>query len=249
MVLGLENTLGYNPLRIAEYERAIGPGENAGDPNLRHFPGTFRGYKCKLASLLGLQYLVLDRPLARLPRHIPRPKASLIHAAPGMYIYKLGTATPRAYLATKVSAIDSQAAIDDNAMPEFDRAHEALIDDKSLPLMRGDYGADREDDGAGAELALANSHVAIAAYHANSVLIEVDTDRPGILVLHDLYYPGWTASVDGQTQNVLRANLLFRGVEVAAGHHVVEFRFEPFALDNLAGAALALVRPAPVDEP
>ncbi|MDB5651932.1 MAG: conserved rane protein of unknown function, partial [Hyphomicrobiales bacterium] len=35
MVMGLENTLGYNPLRIADYSRAIGPGENSGDPNLR----------------------------------------------------------------------------------------------------------------------------------------------------------------------------------------------------------------------
>jgi hypothetical protein len=251
MVLELENTLGYNPLRIAEYERAIGPGENAGDPNLRHFPGTFRGYKCKLASLLGLQYLVLDRPLARLPRHIPRPKANLIHAAPGMYIYKLGTATPRAYLATKVSAIDSQAAIDDKAMPEFDRAHEALVDEKSLPFVRGDYGADHEEDStsSGADPSSANSHVAIAAYHATSVLIEVDTDRPGILVLHDLYYPGWTVSVDGQNERVLRANLLFRGVEVAAGHHVVEFRFEPFALDNLVNAAQDVVGAAHPDKP
>ena len=59
MALKLENTVGYNPLRIDGYERAVGPGDNAGDPNLRHFPGTFRGYKCKLAALLGLEYLVL----------------------------------------------------------------------------------------------------------------------------------------------------------------------------------------------
>jgi hypothetical protein len=37
MVLNLEDTIGYNPLRLADYERAIGPGENAADPNLRQF--------------------------------------------------------------------------------------------------------------------------------------------------------------------------------------------------------------------
>ncbi|MEA2833212.1 MAG: hypothetical protein QOG66_1414, partial [Methylobacteriaceae bacterium] len=78
MVLKLENTLGYNPLRISDYERAVGPGENAGDPNLRHFPGTFRGYRCRLASLLGLEYVVLDRPLVRLPRQFPKPQATQI---------------------------------------------------------------------------------------------------------------------------------------------------------------------------
>ena len=71
MVLGFEDTIGYNPLRIADYERAVGPGENAVDPNLRQFPATFRGYKCRLAGLLGLEYLVLDRPIEKLPRHFP----------------------------------------------------------------------------------------------------------------------------------------------------------------------------------
>ena len=72
MVLGLEDTIGYNPLRLADYEKAVGPGENAVDPNLRQFPGTFRGYRCRLAGLLGLEYLVLDRPVEKLPRHFPR---------------------------------------------------------------------------------------------------------------------------------------------------------------------------------
>src|SRR3712207_9295905 len=45
---------------------------NAADPNLRQFPTTFRGYRCRLANLLGLEYLVLDRPLEKLPRHFPR---------------------------------------------------------------------------------------------------------------------------------------------------------------------------------
>jgi hypothetical protein len=238
MVLGLENTLGYNPLRIADYERAVGPGENAGDPNLRHFPGTFRGYKCKLAALLGLEYLVLDRPLTRLPRHFPRPRAVQLFAGNGMYIYKLGNAAPRAYLATAVTPVNSQEVLSEHALPEFDRAHEVLIDETSLPLIKSNYGATYGADAAPA----ADAHVTIAAYHNESVWIEVDTDRAGVVVLHDLYYPGWEVLVDGNTQPILRANLLFRGVEVPAGHHLVEFKFRPFSLSNLA-QALATLEP------
>ena len=96
MVLKLENTLGYNPLRISDYERAVGPGENAEDPYQRHFPGTFRGYRCALASLLGLEYLVLGRPLTNLPRHFPRPShIQQLYVGDSMYIYKLGVAAPR----------------------------------------------------------------------------------------------------------------------------------------------------------
>ncbi|MGH6830887.1 MAG: YfhO family protein, partial [Methylocella sp.] len=86
MVLKFENTLGYNPLRIDDYERAVGPGQDAEDFSLRHYPGTFRGYNSHLAALLGLEYLVLDRPLTELPRHIPRPKAQAIYTSDTMYI-------------------------------------------------------------------------------------------------------------------------------------------------------------------
>lgn len=234
MVLGLENTLGYNPLRISDYERAVGPGENAGDPNLRHFPGTFRGYKCKLASLLGLEYLVLDRPLAKLPRHFPRPLATTVFAGDRMYVYRLGKPAPRAYLATLVRSVDSDSVLEEHSLPEFDRSHEALIDAASMSAL----GADVARGDANPAL---DPHVVIAAHHNDTVVIEVDSDRPGVLVLHDLYYPGWEARVDGVQGTLLRANLLFRGVEVPAGHHIVEFSYHPLSLANLSVAARGLL--------
>ena len=63
-----------------------------------------------------------------------------------------------------------------------------------------------------------------------------------MLVLHDLYYPGWTATVDGAMVPVLRTNLIFRGVAVPAGHHTVEFSFHPFAGQNLLAALDCLLR-------
>ena len=235
MVLGLEDTLGYNPLRISQYERAVGPGENAEDPGLRQFPGTFRGYKSRLASLLGLEYLVLDRPLAKLPRHFPRPMAVPVFEGKDFFVYRLGKPAPRAYFATRILAVDSEAALDEHVLPEFDRTTQALIDVGSMAAVGAEVK--RGDPNPGLD-----PHVLIAARHDNDVTIEVDSDRPGILVLHDLFYPGWEARVDGASMPVLRANLLFRGVEVAAGHHVVEFSFEPLSLKNLAAAASGLLR-------
>ena len=71
--------------------------------------------------------------------------------------------------------------------------------------------------------------------------VEVDTESPGILVLHDIYYPGWEATVDGVRRPILRANLLFRGVEITKGHHVVRFDFRPTSIENLIAAATDLV--------
>ena len=232
MVFHLENTLGYNPLRIADYEEAVGPGENAVDFNLRQFPGTFRGYRCPLAYLLGLEYLVIDRPLNKMPRHVPRPLATEIYSDGHMHIYRLGPTAPRAYLATAALPVDGNQILADHSLPQFDRSHEVLIDQASMGELRSDYPVSQDT---------ANSNVTIAAHHDNHVVIEVDTDKPGVVVLHDLFYPGWQAKVDGELKPVLRANVLFRGVEVPAGHHIVSFEFHPFALSNLAAAAASLL--------
>ncbi|HEY0352861.1 MAG TPA: YfhO family protein [Enterovirga sp.] len=238
MVLGLEDTIGYNPLRLADYERAIGPGENAADPNLRTFPGTFRGYRCRLASLLGLEYLVLDRPVERLPRHFPRlPGASLLYGSGSMWVYHLSPTAPRAYLATQLVPIDSESVLAEAELPDFDRTKAALIEQSHLSALSGDYGV-RDTD---APTTPASGSVTIKSYRRNSVLLDVNTDRKSIVVLHDIYYPGWEATVDGKVEPILRTNVLFRGVEVPAGHHVVEFEFRPMSLGNLMAAATDLL--------
>ncbi len=254
MVLKLENTIGYNPLRIDVYERAVGPGDNAGDPNLRHFPGTFRGYKCHLAALLGLEYLVLDRPLIQLPRQVPRPKAVLIYASDKMYVYKLGKAAPRAYFASEIKPVDGDEVLDDHALPDFDWTREALIDQASLGDLRfvsvgraprRSLGEPSGEGSAGvlgqANEAPAKAKVEIVKYSDNSVEIDVAADRAGVVVLHDLFYPGWEARVDGVQEPLLRANILFRGVETPAGRHRIQFSFHPLSFTNLSAAVSSVL--------
>jgi uncharacterized membrane protein YfhO len=84
--------------------------------------------------------------------------------------------------------------------------------------------------------------VTLAAYNNNNVRLEVSADRDGLLVLHDLYYPGWEATVDGVRMPIVKANILFRGVEVPAGSHTVEFSFRPLSARNLMAAASGLFR-------
>jgi hypothetical protein len=239
MVLGLEDTIGYNPLRLADYERAVGPGENAVDPNLRQFPSTFRGYKCRLASLLGLEYLVLDRPLEKLPRHFPRLTGQkLLYGSGQMWIYRLNGSSPRAYVANRVTAVESDDILNRDELPEFDRVEEALIDVESMQDLTQALPPDLSDAGPGP----VRSEARIVSYQANTVVVEVETERPGVLVLHDIFYPGWEVSVDGERRPMLRANILFRGVEVPAGRHRVEFAFKPLSLDNLVAAASNLMK-------
>ena len=82
----------------------------------------------------------------------------------------------------------------------------------------------------------------IVSWRADRVEIEADSNLGGMLALHDTYYPGWIAEIDGTRVPILRADVLFRGVEVPAGGHRVVFRFAPFGLDNLRAALARVMR-------
>ena len=237
----LEDTLGYNPLRIATYEKAVGVGESANDYNLRSFPDTFRGYNSRLAALLGLDYLILDRPIADLPRHFPRARATLLFSGVQFFFYRLDHAqVPRAVLAERVRPVDSDSVIDQGAIPAFAPGVEALIDTSDVARLTRGTAIAASDGAAAAVDPSAASSATITRYGDNTVTISVDAARPGVVVLHDVVYPGWTATVDGVAMPVLRADLIFRGVEVAAGHHTVEFVFHPLSMHNLIAAAGSL---------
>lgn len=151
-----------------------------------------------------------------------------------MYVYRLRRPAPRAYLATSLKPVDTEEAINTRAVPEFDMSREALIDEASMAQVRGAYA--RADGETG------DRRVTIVKYSGGRVEIEVETTLPGVAVLHDLYYPGWSVTVDGQVRPVLRANMLFRGVEVPAGRHTIVFEYEPLSFANLKAALKSALR-------
>jgi hypothetical protein len=67
----------------------------------------------------------------------------------------------------------------------------------------------------------------IESYTSQDIQIEASLDRNGILVLNDTGYPGWMADVDGRPVEWVEANYMFRGVLLAAGKHIVRFRYQP----------------------
>ena len=60
-------------------------------------------------------------------------------------------------------------------------------------------------------------------------MIEADAPGGGFVVLNDVWHSWWRASVDDQSAEILKANVLFRAVAVPPGRHVVRFTFHPFA--------------------
>ena len=64
-------------------------------------------------------------------------------------------------------------------------------------------------------------------YNLHSVEISAESPEPGWLILSDLFYPGWEATLDGKPVPIFSGNYLFRAVEFPAGKHQVRFQYRP----------------------
>ncbi len=74
----------------------------------------------------------------------------------------------------------------------------------------------------------------------NYLKYESSNPNPGFAVFSEVYYPnGWMASIDGEEVSHLRVNYILRGMEVPAGNHVIEFKFEPSVVKTGSFLALA----------
>jgi uncharacterized membrane protein YfhO len=78
--------------------------------------------------------------------------------------------------------------------------------------------------------------VKIVSSRPDRVEVVATSAAGGAVVLHDTYYPGWIAEIDGKPTPVRRADPFFRAVDVPAGTYRLTFRFAPFSLSNLSHA-------------
>lgn len=114
----------------------------------------------------------------------------------------------------------------DNANQELDMTgqlplrHEAVADKK----FREQLG-----DGVAQDTL---SVVNIKAYEPNQLTYEVNSDKGGVIVFSEIYYPGWTATVDGEEQELGRVNYVLRALRVKPGKHEVVLSFFPKSIDR-----------------
>jgi uncharacterized membrane protein YfhO len=72
----------------------------------------------------------------------------------------------------------------------------------------------------------------------------VESANGGLVVFSEIYYPGWTAMVDGQEVELGRVNYVLRAMRMPAGKHKVVLEFRPKTVDvtnTIAYVALVLI--------
>jgi hypothetical protein len=230
MTHGLENTLGYNPVRLRLYSEATGAEDTVGLPDQRKIAPLFGSYKSHLANLLGLRYIASGAPIEQVDKSLKPGDLKAISGNADALIYENPGALPRVLLVTMAKGVDFADLLKTGRWPEFDPSRTVLLDGaaRGTVYLSGMGAIPKEPD-----------RVRIASYRNTEVILEAAGGRGGWVVLNDLWHPWWTAEVDGKPTPILRANVIFRAVEVPPGKHTIRFVFRPIsgAWRQIAGAS------------
>lgn len=158
-------------------------------------------------NLLGVNYMLTKMP--------QRADQQLVfRGASGVSVFKNADAFPRAWIVHSIqraaSPTEIQARVEN---PAFDAHSTVLLTEPgpSLSSCSGDEPA------------------RISERTANSVVIQARLNCRGMLILSDVWYPGWVASVDGAATHIYQTYGAVRGVVVDRGQHRVEFHYRPMS--------------------
>jgi hypothetical protein len=75
-----------------------------------------------------------------------------------------------------------------------------------------------------------SGNIVLEEYQPNYLRYQSENPDQALAVFSEIYYPkGWTATIDGEPAEIIRANYVLRALEIPGGSHLVEFRFQPAA--------------------
>jgi hypothetical protein len=167
-----------------------------------------------VANLLNVRYLIFRDP--------PRADLPILLHQDDYWIMENRDALPRAYVPSSARVVaDDDEALAQMAKLDFDpRQTVYLADDVHVPQhMRGTASVFYETP--------------------TRVRLDVDMQTDGLVLLSDLWDPGWHATLDGDACPIYRADVALRGFRVPAGKHTLVCTYAPASLRTglLVGAA------------
>ena len=115
---------------------------------------------------------------------------------------------------------------------KIDVSHEAVADKKFEPILKQTQTND------------STAKVVLTKYEPNNMTYTVNSTKGGVVVFSEVYYPGWTATIDGQPAELGRVNYILRALNVKAGKHEVVLDFHPTSIsttETIAYAALIVL--------
>ena len=227
ILFGLHDTLGYSPVQLPRYWSYL---RATNDLPLFYNAAAIQVPTPEDARLIGIRWLIR-------PEGVEPPTGlagEVVVREGGLALVRLADIPDRTSLVGRWSSVpDTRSALAAVLAPGFDAGTDATLEGAELPPPPG-----------------ASGPIGSSAYVEETperVVVAVDADRPGLLIVRNAWDRGWSATVDGRATDVLVADALFQGILVPAGTHEVRLTYRDptigagLALSALAWAAIAAV--------
>ncbi len=230
-VLGLHDIQGYNPVHISRYDDLV-TAINGHPQEYRSSYVLEEGLSSPLLGLLAARYAVLLAGTPSATSTIPALGSgyTTVYRDGEVEVLERDDVLPRAWLVHEARQVRPGEAIEQLSAGKSDPRRVALLEVSPPVLSRPRNPAD--------------DSTRITSYAPDHLVVRTDAEAPGLLMLGEVYYPAWKAYVDGRSVPLYLANHAFRAVQVPAGTHTVELRYESSTLRlglAISGAAYALL--------
>ncbi|HEX2572088.1 MAG TPA: YfhO family protein [Polyangia bacterium] len=247
MVLGLENASGYDSVgiwRYVDFLYLLKNGRPYPEKKLKHdFAGIgVWNLSSRLLDLMNVRWLIAESAPAQpgpgggprwVERFAPRPG----DAAPAakhepiwnarLRVYENRSVLPRAFVVYRAEVPGASPGLgrgDDDRLAarllaaDFDPGRVALLEEP-LPAP---WRLPAPETG---EVPPPYTAAQVVERGRHEMVLEVMAEAPGLLVASEIFYPGWSVTVDGEEAPIVRTDWAFRGVPLGPGHHRVVFRY------------------------
>jgi hypothetical protein len=228
---GFDHLFAQNPLRLRDFALTTGVSDTVAVPEQRPFRPLYPSYRSAMADLFGVRFIVTGVPVERIdPTLHPGDLEMIAHTADA-FVYENPRALPRVMFLHDYRVVDFEELIRSGWPAAIDPKRTLLLEHAPLHPPAGPAG---------------EGTARIVDYRNTEVTVDVESDTGGFLLLTDAWHPWWRADVDGVPAPILKADVLFRAVQVGPGRHRIRFTFHPFlgAWEELRGQLTAWWRGA-----
>jgi hypothetical protein len=214
---GLEDIQGYNPIQTQRYVEFIdalnGHRQEYHERDL--FPA---GLTSPLLDLLNLRYLIVPADAPERADLAPLLEDFLpVYADAHVRILENPEALPRAWLVHEARQVAPGEALPLLTAGSVDPRQVALLETAPPPLAPVSEAA----AGTPAEGAI------VVAHEPDRLELRVSAQTPALLVLSEVWDPGWRALLDGEDVPVLVANHTLRAIPIPPGEHTLLLSYDP----------------------
>jgi len=207
---------GQLSLQYAQYFAMLRRQEDFVRLSQAYMPGHWRPRSVgwRLVQLAAARYLIIPNDLVESFTAVRGTQFTPIDRDHGLQVFENGGVLPRAYYVPQLDVIGRDKLLRDlNAFGANPRRW-ALVDSEPASGFLGVRGN------------RASPEARFVVDEPERVVLDVAAPERGFLFLADQYFPAWSATVNGNPTPILRANHMFRLVEVPAGPVRVEFRYQ-----------------------